>query len=140
LLGRIRKLDRKGRRLGLANLRGIRIECTYFLRYLLPPGSADVLHVYFPDPWPKKKHRKYRLVNECFPALAQRALKPGGVVHLRTDDADYFEQMQSVFEAAPVFRPLDTPAELSGVLTDFERDFVAEGKATQRASYACRDT
>ena len=68
LLGRIRKLDRKGRRAGLTNLRGVQIESSYFLQYLLPPRSASVLHIYFPDPWPKKKHRKYRLINESFPA------------------------------------------------------------------------
>src|ERR1017187_7111140 len=50
LLGRIRKLDRKGRRAGLTNLRGVQIESSYFLQYLLPPHSASALHVYFPDP------------------------------------------------------------------------------------------
>ena len=54
LLGRISKLHRKGRRAGLTNLRGVRIESSYFLQYLLPPRSASVLHIYFPDPWPKK--------------------------------------------------------------------------------------
>jgi tRNA (guanine-N7-)-methyltransferase len=98
-LGRLRKLDRKGRRLGLTNLRGVRIECGYFLEYLLPPGSVAALHVYFPDPWPKKKHRHRRLINERFPELARRVLQPGGVVYLRTDDADYFAQMQAVFGA-----------------------------------------
>ena len=93
LLGRISKLDRKGRRAGLANLRGVRIESSYFLQYLLPPHSAAALHIYFPDPWPKKKHRRHRLINEHFPALARGTLVPGGSVYLRTDDADYFQQM-----------------------------------------------
>src|SRR6266576_1763195 len=70
--GRIRKLDRKGRRAGLTNLRGVRIESSYFLEYLLPPKSAVALHIYFPDPWPKKKHRRHRLINERFPSLAHR--------------------------------------------------------------------
>lgn len=70
LLGRIRKLDRKGRRAGLTNLRGVRIESSYFLEYLLPPQSVSALHVYFPDPWPKKRHHKNRLVNERFPKIA----------------------------------------------------------------------
>src|SRR5215467_3421841 len=61
LLGRIRKMDKKGRRAGLANLRGIRIESAYFLEYLLPRHSATALHIYFPDPWPKRKHRRHRL-------------------------------------------------------------------------------
>lgn len=54
LLGRMQKLDRKGRRIGLLNARGVRIESAYFLQYLLPPHSARALHIYFPDPWPKK--------------------------------------------------------------------------------------
>src|ERR1041384_5012237 len=53
LLGRLRKVDRKGRRAGLTNLRAMRVEAAYFLEYLLPPQSTDALHVYFPDPWPK---------------------------------------------------------------------------------------
>jgi tRNA (guanine-N7-)-methyltransferase len=135
LMGRIRKLDRKGRRMGLRNLRGVRIECAYFLQYLLPPHSADALHIYFPDPWPKKRHRKYRLINEAFPTLAQNALKKDGLVHLRTDDGDYFEQMVRVFTSVDSFEPVDSPEDLVRLLTDFEKDFAAEGKQTHRASY-----
>jgi tRNA (guanine-N7-)-methyltransferase len=135
LLGRIRKLDKKGRRAGLTNLRGVRIESSYFLAYLLPPHSASALHVYFPDPWPKWKHRRHRLIGEQFPALARAALAPGGMVFLRTDDADYFRQMTEVFGAAKEFEPVETPAELAALLTDFERDFLSRGIQTLRAAY-----
>jgi tRNA (guanine-N7-)-methyltransferase len=135
LLGRIRKLDRKGRRAGLTNLRGVRIESSYFLEYLLPPGSAAALHIYFPDPWPKRKHRRHRLINERFPVLARQALTPGGTVYLRTDDEDYFQQMLTVFEPCRDFRPVDTPGDLSELLTDFEKDFHARGVRTLRAAY-----
>ncbi|HWI58043.1 MAG TPA: tRNA (guanosine(46)-N7)-methyltransferase TrmB, partial [Bacillota bacterium] len=135
LLGRIRKMDRKGRRANLSNLRGVRIESSYFLEYLLPPNQAVAVHIYFPDPWPKRKHRRHRLINERFPAIAHQALTPGGVVYLRTDDQDYFEQMVSVFGASPVFRPVATPESLSGVLTDFEKGFQARGIGTLRAAY-----
>ena len=136
LLGRLRKLDRKARRLGLPNLRLMRIEASYFIEYLLPPASVTVLHVYFPDPWPKRRHRKNRLVNEVFVAAAARALAPDGVVWLRTDHAEYFEQMTTVFGAAKEFRPLETPPDLAEVVTDFEREFNARGIATRRAAYA----
>jgi tRNA (guanine-N7-)-methyltransferase len=139
LLGRIQKLDRKGRRLGLTNLRGVRIESAYFLQYLLPPHLAAALHVYFPDPWPKKKHRKFRLINEGFPALARRALASRGTVYLRTDDADYFGQMNEVFGAAREFEPVETPATLAEITTDFERDFNARGIPTLRAAFRRRD-
>jgi tRNA (guanine-N7-)-methyltransferase len=135
LVGRIRKLDRKGQRAGLSNLRGVRIESAYFLKYLLPLHSVMGLHIYFPDPWPKRKHRRHRLINEEFPAIAHQALARAGTVYLRTDDADYFMQMNSVFSASPLFRPEETPAELAALLTDFERDFLARGIKTLRASY-----
>jgi tRNA (guanine-N7-)-methyltransferase len=135
LLGRIQKLDRKGRRAGLANLRGVRIESAYFLQYLLPPHAANALHIYFPDPWPKTKHRRHRLINENFPVLACAALVPGGVVYLRTDDTDYFTQMTEVFGVGKRFQKIETPGELSEVLTDFERDFNARGIPTLRAAY-----
>jgi tRNA (guanine-N7-)-methyltransferase len=135
LLGRIRKLDRKARRVGLANLRGIRIESSYFVEYLLPPGSALALHVYFPDPWPKRKHRRHRLINERFPALARQALAPGGKVYLRTDDQDYFDQMAGVFAVSQAFRLSETPPELSALTTDFERGFLSRGINILRAAY-----
>ena len=138
LLGRLRKLDRKGRRAGLTNLRGVRLECSYFLEYLLPPGSAAALHIYFPDPWPKRKHRRHRLINERFPGLARQALAPGGMVYLRTDDEDYFQQMTVVFAADLAFGLAETPGELSALLTDFEKDFQARGIKTLRAAYRAR--
>jgi tRNA (guanine-N7-)-methyltransferase len=135
LLGRIRKIDRKGRRAGLVNIRGVRIESAYFLEYLLPPHAAAAIHIYFPDPWPKRKHRHHRLINDGFPALAARALGPGGVVYLRTDDADYFEQMLEVFGRAPDFQSTATPEELASVRTDFEEDFNQRGVATRRSAF-----
>jgi tRNA (guanine-N7-)-methyltransferase len=136
LLGRLRKLDRKALRAGLTNLRGLRVESAYCLEYLLPPGSVTALHVYFPDPWPKRKHRKNRLVNARFTEIARQALAPGGVVFLRTDDGDYFSQMVKEFAANPAFRLVETPGELSAVVTDFERNFLARGVPTLRAAYA----
>lgn len=135
LLGRLRKVSRKGIRQGLKNLCGIRIESAYFLEYLLPRQCVTALHLYFPDPWPKRKHRKNRLVNERFPKLAHQVLVPGGMVYLRTDDHDYFSQMLAVFQASPLFCAAETPAELSNVVTDFERNFHARGVDTLRAAY-----
>ena len=138
LWGRIKKLDRKGRRLGLENLRGIRIESAYFLEYLLPRESTNALHIYFPDPWPKRKHQRHRLVNERFTELARTILQPGGTVYLRTDDDNYFEQMQSVFNASELFRAVETSAELKSVVTDFEAEFNARGIPTHYAAYQRR--
>jgi tRNA (guanine-N7-)-methyltransferase len=139
LLGRLRKLDRKALRAGLANLRALRIESAYFLEYLLPPRSASAIHIYFPDPWPKRKHRKNRLIDERFTQIAAQALLPGGFVWLRTDDQDYFSQMVTSFATNPSFRLVETPAELTAIVTDFERNFHARGVPTLQAAYARED-
>ncbi len=138
LLGRIRKMDRKGRRAGLRNLRGVRIESGYFLKFLLPEHSVAAIHIYFPDPWPKRKHRRHRLVNETFPGLAWQTLGHCGTVYLRTDDADYFQQMKEVFGGSALFETVETPGELLEIQTDFEKDFHARGVRTSRAAYRVR--
>ncbi len=135
LLGRLRKIDRKGQRAGLTNLRLMRIEAAYFLEYLLPPQSIRAVHLYFPDPWPKRKHRKNRLVNERFPDLAKRVLVPGGEVFLRTDHVEYFSQMREVFGARQDFAEVETPTGLREIITDFERGFLAQGIRGNYAAY-----
>src|SRR5438045_7933575 len=111
LLGRLRKIDRKGQRNALTNLRLLRMEAWYVLEYLLPPATVSAVHIYFPDPWPKRKHRKNRLINAAFTETAARALAPQGVVYLRTDDADYFQQITAVFNGNPRFQSVETPRE-----------------------------
>jgi len=135
LLGRLRKLDKKGSRAGLKNLRLLRIEARYLMKYLLPKNSFEAIHIYFPDPWPKDKHRRHRLVDADFPALAAQILVPHGVLHLRTDDPSYFEQMQNTFAPTADFTPEETPAALAALTTEFERQWNAEGKKTHRVSY-----
>ncbi|MEO7300935.1 MAG: tRNA (guanosine(46)-N7)-methyltransferase TrmB [Verrucomicrobiota bacterium] len=135
LLGRLRKTEKKGLRAKLMNLRLARMEASYFLEFLLPKKSIAALHVYFPDPWPKRKHRKNRLVNERFTQLAGEVLKSGGAIFLRTDDEDYFAQMIQVFKANLNFEEFQTPAALSEVVTDFERNFNLQGVPTLRAAY-----
>lgn len=138
LLGRLRKIDRKSRRLGLTNVRALRLEAAYVLEWMIPAGSLESLHVYFPDPWPKRRHWKRRLINTHFTELVVRAIRPGGHFHVRTDDASYFEQMMEVGTAQPSFRPVETPAALLAVVTDFEADFHQQGIPTRHASWEIR--
>jgi len=135
LLGRLRKLDKKATRAGLTNLRCVRLEATYFVEYLLPIGSVSAFHIYFPDPWPKRKHFARRLINEGFLASAHRALAPGGTLYLRTDNQDYFAHSQRVFSAQSAFSPIETPAELAANKTDFERHFNGQGIPSLIAAY-----
>ena len=127
LLGRMRKLDRKGRRAGFTHLRLLRLEAGYVLKYLLPAASVVVLHIYFPDPWPKKRQRKNRLIQVPFGSVVADVLEPGGCVFVRTDDLDYFEQMCEVFDGLATLRRVETPLELAELKTEFERDFERRG-------------
>lgn len=74
---------------GLGNVRVVCADAVEVLGRHLPPGGLDELLVLFPDPWPKKRHHKRRLVNAAFLALAARVLAPGGRLHIATDWADY---------------------------------------------------
>ena len=135
LLGRIRKLSKKGQNASLTNLRLLRLEGRYVMKYLLPEKAFEAIHVYFPDPWPKDRHARHRLIDGEFPQTAARLLKKAGVVHLRTDDVTYFKQMKTVFCAHGGFNEKETPDELAARVTEFEVEFNAQGKHTNRASW-----
>jgi tRNA (guanine-N7-)-methyltransferase len=91
MLRRIRKIDNKLKHRKIGNARLLRMEGYYAVAYLLPPASISTYYVFFPDPWPKKKHHGHRLFNEKFIEALHRTLKPGGVVHVATDHLPYFE-------------------------------------------------
>lgn len=81
----------------LANLRVIRHDALEVLEHMVEDGSLAAIHLFFPDPWPKKRHHKRRLVQPAFAALAARKLAPGAVLHAATDWPEYAEWMREVF-------------------------------------------
>ena len=135
LLGRIRKIDRNAYKEKIKNLRLLRIEAGYFLGYLPVKHSVQAIHVYFPDPWPKKRHHKNRLINSTFVDQCKRVLTPSGHVYLRTDHVEYFEQIVSVFGDSSDFEHLETPEQLKSIKTDFEAEFNQQGIQTQYATF-----
>ncbi|MEW1871977.1 tRNA (guanosine(46)-N7)-methyltransferase TrmB [Streptomyces caelestis] len=90
-------------RLGLTNVRVGNGDAIILLREMLAPGSLGGLRVYFPDPWPKKRHHKRRLIQPEFLTLAATRLAPGAVLHCATDWEPYAEQMLDVLTAHPDF-------------------------------------
>ena len=89
-------------KLGRTPLPNVRLVCADALdvmRRNVPPASVDLLLLFFPDPWPKKRHHKRRLVNPAFAALCCECLRPGGMLHAATDWDDYAGQMMAVFSA-----------------------------------------
>jgi tRNA (guanine-N7-)-methyltransferase len=87
---------------GLDNLRVIRHDAVEVLEQMVADASLTAIHLFFPDPWPKKRHHKRRLVQPAFTALAARKLAPGGVLHAATDWPDYAEYMSLVLSQEPL--------------------------------------
>jgi tRNA (guanine-N7-)-methyltransferase len=87
----------------LANLRVIRHDAVEVLERMVADESLAAIHVFFPDPWPKKRHHKRRLVQPGFLRLLKDKLKPGGIVHLATDVADYAAHIAEVFAGDTAF-------------------------------------
>ena len=124
MLRRIRKVDNKARRLGLTNIRLLRMEGYYATTYLLPPATIRTGYIFFPDPWPKTRHHEHRLFNPRFMDALHRILVPGGAVHFATDHQPYFAAVCALITADPRFETI--PAFVPGPeeQTDFERYYV----------------
>lgn len=96
---------------GIDNVRLCSVDAVWSLEHLLGEGSVAELWTFFPDPWPKKRHHRRRLVNPTFARLVASRLRPGGLWRLATDWADYAEQMVEVLEAEPLLESVyDGPA------------------------------
>jgi tRNA (guanine-N7-)-methyltransferase len=125
---------------GIGNVRLVRGDARQVLRDRVPADSVRALHVYFPDPWWKKRHQKRRLFTADFVIHCQRVLEPGGRLHLATDVADYFQVITDLVRQHSALAPLPPPdpkqpAHDMDYLTNFERKFRQQGKEIYRASY-----
>jgi len=89
---------------GLTNVRIIQHDAVEVLQHMLGPESLDAVHVFFPDPWPKKRHHKRRLLQAPFVALLASRLKPGGLLHIATDWQDYADQVLGVLGVEPLLQ------------------------------------
>ncbi len=129
---------------GLRNVRVLEADARALISRGLAPGSVAALHVFFPDPWPKARHHKRRLVDAGFVADAARVLAPGGVLRLATDWEHYAEQMRDVAGACPDL--VDGRADASGwaprfagrPVTHFERKGLAAGRLVRDLEFVRR--
>ncbi|HEV7868459.1 MAG TPA: tRNA (guanosine(46)-N7)-methyltransferase TrmB [Chthoniobacteraceae bacterium] len=133
LLGRVRKTSRAVARENLENVRMLRLEIAYALRYVLPLDSVSVAHVLFPDPWPKRYHHPRRLIQGGFMEALHGILVTGGELRIKTDDQPYFLWMEKVLERAKGYERLDWVDDADHPETDFERRFLAQGMPIYRA-------
>lgn len=121
------------RRNGCTNARMVRADADFFLKEFVPDACLSVLHIYFPDPWPKKRHHKRRLIQPPFLKTVERVLTPGGRLQVVTDHQGYFEEnidpavRRSNLNVIDYNRPGSAGAgEFVG--TNFERKYKREGR------------
>jgi len=137
LMGRARKVCRKAFHEGLKNLHVLRLESSYTVEWLLPTASVQRAHLLFPDPWPKKKHHKRRLVTPDLCAGLKRILVEGGEFLFKSDHAEYFEESVDVLRGCGLFREEPWNADFYPQ-TDFEKQWLEEGRSIQAARFVLK--
>ena len=110
LLGRIRSAARKAATVG--NVRLLRMESSYAVRYLLPAGSVKTFYLLFPDPWPKRRHHRRRIVTPDFLNSIHTALKKNGIIYIATDHLDYLEKIKKIARSNPGFAVAEVDVDL----------------------------
>jgi tRNA (guanine-N7-)-methyltransferase len=130
LLGRVRSATRKAARLN--NVRILRAETSYAVRYLLPEQSVEVFHLLFPDPWPKRRHQQRRLVTADFLRAIRAALVDDGILRIATDQADYFQRVRHLAEKSKNFAVTELNGDHDFPASTFEKRFKSEGAPIYR--------
>ena len=126
-------------RRNLNNIRLLRDDAVFFTEKYIPNNAVAAYHIYFPDPWPKKRHRKRRLFNTQFLKQIQRTISKDGTIDFATDYAEYYDEIITLITASNYLtflpqRPKRVK-ELGSDLTNFETKYTAEGRTIYRATY-----
>jgi tRNA (guanine-N7-)-methyltransferase len=120
---------------GATNVRFCSVDAVWAVEHLVAPGSLAGLWTFFPDPWPKARHHKRRLVNASFAALAASRLAPGATWRLATDWADYADQMRAVLDAEPGLTGGVVDRWAERPVTKFERKGLEAGRTITDLAY-----
>lgn len=134
------KALRRAARKGAANVRMVFADAAYVLERCVPPSSVDAYHVYFPEPWPKKRHFKRRLFKPGLVSLLAETLRPGGYLLVATDVEDYFEEIEGLLDGESRLErlgELDPPLESARgrATTSYEEKYRAEGRSIRYAGW-----
>ncbi|HRR06502.1 MAG TPA: hypothetical protein P5105_04390 [Victivallales bacterium] len=124
--GRLKKLEKKA--ITLPNILVFKSESLFFLQIMLPDYSADIIHLLCPDPWPKEKHRYHRILSSEFSGILSRKLKKNGIFHFSSDYEPYIEIAERIFSLNTNFEKIGIPETISGLKTDFEIQWLSQGK------------
>ncbi|MEI6057187.1 MAG: tRNA (guanosine(46)-N7)-methyltransferase TrmB [Lentisphaerota bacterium] len=136
MIGRLRKLSKRNSRIGLTNCRFLKFEVWHLLNQCIEDESVYRFHILCPDPWPKEKHKAFRLISSEFVARLALKLKKGGIFHFSTDDNPYFEHALDVLGKADFFKRDDSLiSDVIGIKTDFEKKWNEMGLIVKHAAW-----
>jgi tRNA (guanine-N7-)-methyltransferase len=124
---------RIARRGQLGHVRVVLGDAFIFFRDFLPESCAQAFHIYFPDPWPKKRHHKHRIMREDFLEQVRRVATPEALFYFGTDHAEYHAETRELFSQTPWLEMLDPDAQpTEGIQTNFEIKYRRMGKPIYR--------
>lgn len=135
MLERVRCFSSKVERLGLSNIHVVRLEALYTLHYMIPDHHISTCYVFFPDPWPKRRHRAHRLFNESFLKTLWMKLETGGTLQFATDHAEYFEYATQCVDSCDRFIRTEPMERTPDEWTEFETKFRAQGLKVHAAAW-----
>lgn len=128
----------RAQRLGVSNVRFHRADARHVFAELIPEGALQRVHVYCPDPWPKKRHHKRRLFQPEMARHLERVLAEGGYLNVSTDVKDYFDVIVETIGGWTALRPAVDPAvagDVAASRTHYETKYVAAGRTIHRATW-----
>lgn len=134
-LRRVRSVQSKARQHELSNLRMLRVEASHAIANLIPDDAMHACYVFFPDPWPKRRHESRRLFTEAFRTALWNKLQMGGCIHFATDHQEYFDSVEAQLLTDHRFERSETFVTAPEEQSEFEQLFLEQGKPIGRCSF-----
>ncbi len=140
----LRVVETRAERGNLDNVRFVRADATDVVRRAIPDGSVSAYYIFYPDPWPKKRHHKRRFLQTANVDGLVRTLVPSGWLHVATDHDDYWSVIEPLldthlaFARQPAFGGPEFPLPVDGALTNFEAKYEVQGRNRHRGSWRRR--
>ena len=140
----LRLVETRAERAKLDNVRFMRADAADLVRRAIPDRSVSAYYVFYPDPWPKKRHHKRRFLQPANVEALARTLVPSGWLHVATDHDDYWTVIEPLLDAhaafarQPSFGGVEFPLPVDGPLTNFEAKYAVEGRNRHRGTWRRR--
>jgi tRNA (guanine-N7-)-methyltransferase len=135
---RLKRIQKVNRKIGAAHLTNVRLMCVeacYAISCLLPPLSVSTMYVFFPDPWPKRRHHGRRLFSQSFFDAIHKTLLDNGAIHIATDHMDYLSQIKHLFSIDSRFCEIPALERTEEYRTEFEITFLKLNQPIGRCSF-----